>query len=194
MSGVDEADRAVSEVAAQYARVADRFGARVDGVSDAAWDEPAPCEGWLARDVVRHLVEWFPPFLATGAGIEFAAGPSVDEDPVAAWQALDEQVRALLASPDAATRMFVHAQAGTHPLDQAIGMFFTGDLVIHTWDLARATGQDETIDPEMAVGMLAGMEPIDEMLRGSGHYGPRVRVAEDADVATRLIAFTGRQP
>ena len=66
--------------------------------------------------------------------------------------------------------------------------------MIHTWDLARATGQDETIDPEMAVGMLAGMEPIDEMLRGSGHYGPRVTVAEDADVATRLIAFTGRQP
>lgn len=184
----------VGESAAQYARVSDRFGARVDGVPEGAWDAPAPCDGWVARDVVRHLVEWFPPFLATGAGIELASGPSVDEDPAGAWHALDEQIRLLLAEPEVASRTFAHPQAGTHPLDQAISMFFTGDLVIHTWDLARATGQDETIDAEMAVGMLAGMEPIDEMLRASGHYGPRVEVPADADVATRLIAFTGRQP
>jgi Mycothiol maleylpyruvate isomerase N-terminal domain len=47
---------------------------------------PSPVAGWDARDVVRHLTEWFPAFLAAGAGIDLPRGPSVDENPVAAWQ------------------------------------------------------------------------------------------------------------
>ena len=42
--------------------------------------------------------------------------------------------------------------------------------------------------------MYEGMEPMDEMLRSSGHYGPRVEVPDDADEQTKLIAFTGRRP
>jgi hypothetical protein len=42
--------------------------------------------------------------------------------------------------------------------------------------------------------MLDGMLPLDEVLRKSGQYGPRVEVAESADVQTRLLAFIGRQP
>ncbi len=40
----------------------------------------------------------------------------------------------------------------------------------------------------------AGMQPIDEMLRTSGHYGPKVEVPGTADTQTRLLAFTGRYP
>ena len=65
---------------------------------------------------------------------------------------------------------------------------------MHTWDLARAAGLDETLDADVVHDMLVGMEPLDEMLRASGHYGPRVEVPADADEQTRLIAFTGRQP
>jgi hypothetical protein len=42
--------------------------------------------------------------------------------------------------------------------------------------------------------LYEGMEPIDEILRQSGHYGARVEVAADADEQTKLIAFTGRHP
>jgi hypothetical protein len=42
--------------------------------------------------------------------------------------------------------------------------------------------------------MLEGMQPLDEMLRASGHYGPKVIVAAEADEQTQLIAFTGRTP
>ena len=42
--------------------------------------------------------------------------------------------------------------------------------------------------------MFVGMEPIDEVLRQSGHYGARVEVPDDADEQTKLIAFTGRRP
>ena len=65
---------------------------------------------------------------------------------------------------------------------------------MHTWDLARATGQDERLDPETCAQLLAGMEPIEELLRSSGQYGPRVRVPADADVQTRMLGFIGRNP
>ena len=47
-----------------------------------------------------------------------------------------------------------------------------------------------TVHPPVA----GGLEPIDELLRASGHFGPRVAAPDDADVQTRLLAFTGRQP
>ncbi len=43
--------------------VAAEFTATVEGVPDGGWDRPAPPHGWVARDVVRHLTEWFPAFL-----------------------------------------------------------------------------------------------------------------------------------
>ena len=183
-----------STIADRYRRVGGRFTETVVHVPDDAWDAPAPCEGWVARDVVRHLVDWFPPLLASGAGIVVPPGPSVDDDPVAAWSHLHGFVQALLDDPGTADVVFSHEQAGTHPLDQAIGMFFMGDVLLHTWDLARATGQDERLDPVEVSGMLAGMLPMDEVLRQSGHYGPRVEVADDADEQDRLIAFVGRHP
>ena len=73
-------------------------------------------------------------------------------------------------------------------------MIVVGDVVVHTWDLARATGQDESLDPEIVTEMLIGMQPMDEMLRQSGHYGPKVDVDDGADDQTKLIAFTGRTP
>jgi uncharacterized protein (TIGR03086 family) len=181
-------------IADRYRRVAGRFTERAREVPADAWERPAPCEGWVARDVVRHLVEWFPPFLRTGTGIELPAGPSVDEDPVGAWTTMSDAVQALLEAPDASTRRLSHPQAGDHPLDEAIGMFLLGDVLVHTWDLARATGLEDSLDPDEVAALLEGMLPMDELLRASGHFGPRVETPADAVPQTRLIAFTGRRP
>jgi len=181
-------------IAVRYGRVAAGFTATARAVPSGAWDDAAPCEGWVARDVVRHLVEWFPAFLASAGGPALAAGPSVDDDPTGAWIALDAGVQALLADPVVSASTIDHPHAGHHRLDDAVGTFFLGDVLVHTWDLARATGQTVTLDPEIVHDMLVGMEPLDEMLRASGQYGPRVDVPAGADEQTRLIAFTGRQP
>lgn len=180
--------------AGRYRRVAGHFSRVVVNTPAEAWDNPAPCEGWTARDVVRHLVEWVPGLLADAAGLEFAAGPAVDRDPAGAWHALNDTLQATLDDPANASRPFSHPQAGQHTLPAAIDMFVTGDVLVHTWDLARATGGDERLDPDEVHRMLAGMEPLDEVLRASGHYGPRVPVPEHADELARLIAFTGRRP
>jgi hypothetical protein len=73
-------------------------------------------------------------------------------------------------------------------------MFGIPDILIHTWDLARATGLDETLDAAEVHHLFVGMEPMDAVLRESGHYGTRVAVPPDADEQTKLIAFTGRHP
>ena len=177
-----------------HRRVAAAFTATVEGVAPGAWERPAPPEGWVARDVVRHLVEWFPAFLLGGTGIALPAGPSVDDDPVGAWRAQCDAVQALLDDPAVAEGVHDLPHLGTMPLGQAIDMIYTGDVFLHRWDLARATGQDETLDPETCAAMLEGMLPMDEVLRSSGHYGPRVDVPEDADPQTKLLAFIGRQP
>lgn len=184
----------MSEIAERFRRVASRLGERADEVADNAWDNPAPCEGWVARDVVRHLVEWVPAFLADAGGPPLVVGPSVEDDPAGAWHALNDGIQSLLDDPAASATELHHPRAGTHRLDDAIGTFVLGDVLVHTWDLARAAGLDETLDPEVVHDMLAGMEPLDEVLRASGQYGPRVDVPADADEQTRLIAFTGRHP
>lgn len=180
--------------AEEHRVVAGGFGATVDGVAGDAWDRPAPPAGWVARDVVRHLVEWFPAFLRASAGIELPASPSVDEDPAGAWHAQAGAVQALLDDPTLAERVHDFPHMGPITLGELIGRIYTGDVFLHRWDLARATGQDETLDPERCAAMLEGMLPLDEVLRSSGHYGPRVAVPADADVQTRLLAFIGRTP
>jgi uncharacterized protein (TIGR03086 family) len=178
----------------EHRRIAGEFTATVEGTDPAAWDRPAPPEGWVARDVVRHLVEWFPAFLSGAAGITLPPGPSVDVDPVGAWRTQTDAVQALLDDPTTADKEHDLPHIGTMSLAQAVDMIYTADVFLHRWDLARATGQDETLDPVKCAEMLEGMLPMDEVLRQSGQYGPRVEVADDADVQTKLLAFIGRTP
>ena len=179
--------------AERWRRLADDLGRRVDGVPPGRWDDPAPCEGWVARDVVRHLVEWMPALYFPAVDLPVPAIPSVDDDPAAAWRATDAAVSALLADPALAGRP-TSTRAGDMTLEALVAMTGLMDLLVHTWDLARATGQDETIDGEEAAAFLAGIEPWDAALRGSGHYGPRVPAPDGADAAAGLLAFTGRRP
>jgi uncharacterized protein (TIGR03086 family) len=178
--------------AERHRQISGGFTERVRGAS--AWDAPAPVPGWAARDVVRHLVEWLPAFLASGSDVRLPAGPSVDADPVAAWQAHSDAVQALLDDPATAARRLSNPHIGELPLDRAIDQFYTSDVFMHTWDLARATGQDERLDQEFCAQLLAGMEPMEEIIRSSGQYGPRVPVKDNADVQTRLLGFIGRDP
>jgi uncharacterized protein (TIGR03086 family) len=184
----------MSGPADEHRRVAAAFTTTVEGTPPESWDAPAPVEGWVARDVVRHLVEWLPAFLDGAVQIRLPAGPSVDDDPAGAWRSQTDAVQALLDDREAADREHDLPHIGRMTLGNAIDMIYTSDVFLHRWDLARATGQDETLDPEKCAVMLEGMLPLDEVLRQSGQYGPRVDVPDDADVQTKLLAFIGRTP
>ena len=183
----------MSEFAARYRKIAGQFTDRVTNVPEDAWDNPAPCEGWVARDVVRHLVEWVPGFFESYVGVSLPKPTTVDIDPAGAWVTLSDAIEALLDDPVVSAREF-DAPMGRMSVEQAVDMIVSSDVLLHTWDLARATGLDETLDPDEVHRMWEGMEPMDEPLRNSGHYGPRVSVPDDANEQAKLIAFIGRQP
>ncbi len=183
----------MSTPAEEFRETAARFGAVVAGVRPDQWDDAAPVPGWTARDVVAHLVGWFPA-LVHDVDVTVPAGPPVEEDPAAAWELFAGGVQAVLDDPATEALVPGNPNFGGVSLPQAVSRFFTTDVFQHTWDLARATGQDDTLDPERCAQLLAGMEPIEELMRQSGQYGPRVEVAEDADAQTRLLGFIGRDP
>lgn len=167
---------------------ADRFTRVTEGVTD--WDAPTPVAEWQTRDVVDHLVTWFGGFLETGAGIRLP--DHADAVPSQRWAERARDVQALLDDPP--DRPFRHPQIGELPVDVAVDRFYTSDVFMHTWDLARASGQDVRLDPEVCAELLAGMEAMEDVIRASGQYGARVDVPATADVQTRLIAFIGRDP
>lgn len=183
----------MSELADRYRKIAGEFTKRVEAVPDDAWARPAPCEGWVARDVVRHLVEWGPAMLFENWNIERPETPSVDEDPAGAWRAVNDAMQRALDDPAVATSER-ETQMGNNTLERVADMIWTNDVLVHTWDLARATGQDDTLDAAEVARMYEGMEPMDAAIRNSGHFGPRVEVADDADPQSKLLGFTGRDP
>lgn len=182
----------MTETAERYAKVAATLTDRVEQVPPDAWDNPAPCAGWVARDIIRHIVDVSAYFLGrTDAGAP--KGPSVDDDPAGAWAAARDAVLAGLNDPAVAALEY-DTPMGKSTFEQTVAMFGVADILVHTWDLARATGLDETLDAGEVHRLLTAMEPMDEMMRQGDAFGPKVEVPADADEQTRLIAFTGRNP
>ncbi len=177
--------------AARHARIADDFSEVAEQVTD--WDAPTPVADWRARDVVGHLTTWLPGLLSAG-GVELDAPAGADDDPVAAWRAHAAAVQALLDDPELVSAEFSHPQIGTMPVAEAIDRFYTADVFMHIWDLARASGQDAGLDPEFCTQLLTGMEAMEDVLRTSGQFGPPLEVPADADPQSRLMGFIGRDP
>jgi len=105
-----------------------------------------------------------------------------------------EAVQALLDDPATQDRVLANPHTGELPLDRAVDQFYTADVFMHTWDLAKATGQDDGLDADLCGQLLAGMEQFEEAMRSSGQYGARVEVPEDAGPQARMLGFIGRDP
>lgn len=178
--------------AERHRRFAATFTERVEGTTD--WDAPAPVAEWTARDVVGHLTTWFPGFLAASSAVRLPDGPSVADDPVAAWRGQADAIQGLLDDPASAQLVVTNENLGDMPLSVAVDRIYNADVFMHTWDLARATGQDDRLDPEFCAVLAEGLEGMGELLQKSGQYGPRVDVPADADAQTRLLGLIGRDP
>jgi uncharacterized protein (TIGR03086 family) len=182
----------MSDIAERYERITAQFTDRVRAVPADSWNSPSPCEGWTARDVVGHLTEWIPAFFGS-QGVEFPTVPSVQDDPVGAWETVQQTIAKALAEPTMAAKQ-IETPFSTQSLAETVDMIVTGDVFTHTWDLARATGQDETLDPAHLQLMIAAMgEMPEDVLRAEGMFGPRIDVPADADDQTRFLAYAGRR-
>ena len=186
-------------VAARFRRRADAFEATVAAVPGSDWSRPSPCTEWDARDVVRHVVDMHAVMLHP-YGRTPRPAPTVDQDPLAALQAARADVQELLDDPELATQV-VQSPAGTMPGAAMIDGVISADLVLHRWDLARATGQDDTFEPDELARMWPGLQQIPDVMRVPGAFGPgvvvfgpEVPVPADAPLQDRALGLLGRDP
>lgn len=191
-------DDTVSKLLELHDRAFAEFGRRVHAVGPDQWSAATPCTDWTVRDLVNHLTGeqlWVPPLLG-GATVEEVGsrfdGDVLGVDPVSAWDSAATAARAAFAEPGALERT-VHLSYGERPAQYYL-QEMTADLVIHAWDLARAIGADETLDPELVDSVLTAAAPHADTLAASGAFAPPVPVPADADPQTRLIALFGRTP
>jgi uncharacterized protein (TIGR03086 family) len=163
-----------------------------------SWSNQSPCEEWTARDVAGHAMgvvsnvaarlgkaETVDPFVEPGK----IAG----DDVVASWTKIRNNVLEALDQPGALDHPIEHPQLGNTNIDGFIAMM-TGDALIHSWDIARATGGNERLDPGLIPVVLEGLQKRDpKVMRSPGRYKAETTIASDVDPQTRLLAYVGRK-
>jgi uncharacterized protein (TIGR03086 family) len=187
------------ELVQLHGRCGQRFAALVAGVGPGQWHDGTPCSEWDVRTLVHHLLYeqyWVPP-LFEGLGIEQVGdrfeGDLMGDD-ASAWPGLlassIEQAHAAVAQPGALDRT-VHLSFGDAP-GREYAIQLIADLAIHGWDLAQATGQDATLDPDTVALLLTWTEANVELLAGSGMFGVRIDAVLGAPDDVRLLGLLGR--
>ena len=185
------------DLADVHARALAATRQKVAGVPDDKWDAPSPCEGWTARELLNHIVSgnyWVGP-LVEGKTIEEVGdrydGDVLGDDPLGAYDASAREAAAAF-NADGAMERPVAVSYGPVPGEVYAGHRFI-DVLIHGWDLAKATGQDTSLDPDLVQACWDVVTPQAELLAGSGAFGSTVDVGDDADLQTRLLALLGRE-
>jgi len=180
-----------------HARALEHARRSIAGVGDDQWDTVSDCEDWTVRELVNHVVtgNYWAAELASGLTIE-AVGDRLDgdvlgTDPVRAYDDSSMVAAAVFRAPGAMDAPCA-VSYGPVPGSVYCGHRFL-DVLIHGWDVARSTGQDTTLDPELVEACWAVVEPQMDMVEGSGMFGTPVEVADGSDLQTRLLAVLGRR-
>lgn len=181
----------MNATAASYASTAQALSAVLDRVPADAWTRPSPCEGWTARDVVRHVVDTQRDLLTTH-GCDVGPAPDLDADPAAAFRAHTTRAAELVSDDALVTRTY-DGFFGPTTVGATLEQFYVWDMVVHRWDVARATGGDETFTDAELDRTEAGAASFGEALHMDGICGPAVPVPVGADRRTRVLAELGRR-
>jgi uncharacterized protein (TIGR03086 family) len=186
----------MTDIARLHHRALDATRSTVAGVAPDQLTLPTPNEGWDVRFLLNHLVSgnlWAVE-LAEGGTIEGVGdrldGDVLGDDHVAAYDASAVTAAAAFEAPGALEAPCA-VSYGPVPGSVYAGHRFV-DVLVHGWDLATATGQDTTIDPELAAACIDVVTPQADMLSASGMFGSPVDLPDGADAATRLLAMLGR--
>ena len=169
-----------------YSRASKWAGATV---ADAAGqlDAPTPCDDWDVRTLLNHVVETQRYFTSTARGEE-ASLPSptppelVGDDPVAVVDRARTDTAAAFSEPGVIDK--------TGP---ALAIAFS-DLLLHTWDLAKATGQDATMPSGLAEAAYESIHGKFTDEQRKGLFKPEIAVDASASAQEKLLAYTGRDP
>jgi len=172
------------ESVAVLSRALDQAGDVLAAVHADQLSGPTGCEDWTVEQLIAHLLADTSNFVTMmrGDDPDWSAGlPPLPEDWAAAFRSgADDLIHLWHQRED--------DDAGPPPDMQ------TAEFAVHTWDLARATGQSSALDPEVAEHGLAYMSAnLKPEMRGDA-FRAEIEVADDAPVYDRLAAFAGRDP
>jgi uncharacterized protein (TIGR03086 family) len=161
---------------------------------------PTPCAEYDVRGLLNHMLFWGPSLIGSAAKESIApvAESENDVDLVGVdWrQNVEKHVDATIVAwsdPQAWEGMTVFAVSPDLPAPMVGGMV-VGELVVHGWDLARATGQDPSWDADVLAFLHEQVERTADQGRQMGIYGPAILVPADAPMLHRVLGLTGRDP
>lgn len=178
----------------QLAIAAGVTGQVIDAVTDDQWGLPTPCENWTVRDLVEHIVAGNDGFTVALHGQATAPGATAEQSGDLASQ-FRRSVRELLRAfrrPGALERM-VDVPFGTVPGAVALHLRIT-ELLVHGWDLARATGQAVMFPQDVAEQELAfSRRALGDVPSDRRPFAPPEPVVDDASAIDRLAACLGRK-
>lgn len=185
------------DLAQLHRRAVEGWQARFDAVEPGQWHDPTPCAEWDVRALVNHVVGeelWTAPLVdgATMAEVgDRFDGDVLGEDPatVARTAALEAVGAVTQRLPAGGT---VHLSFGDVPIEEYVHQL-TADHLVHSWDLAAATGQSRQLDPDVVAGVAEWFADQESTYRDGGAIGPRVGSAGD-DPQSQLLAGFGRDP
>jgi uncharacterized protein (TIGR03086 family) len=175
----------------------ERFVARMTADQ---YELPTPCSEWDVRALLNHLLGVFAVhralFTDEPPEVNMPPGglPDVDlvgDQPLAAYRAGVDAVLAVTGGEALATTR--QTPLGAMPGEMLCG-FTTLDILVHGWDLATATAQDATLEPDLADQVLAfARQAITDNMRAP-HIGAEIAVGAAASPTERLVAYLGRTP
>jgi uncharacterized protein (TIGR03086 family) len=167
----------------------------IAGVQADQWDDPTPCATWTVRDLANHLVGGGAMFAASfrGETVEMGDGATPDllgDDPTAAWDQVTADFAAAVSTPGAMDREVVLPFASL-PAPVALDIA-TFDLLVHAWDLARATGQSFDPPADLVAHAQPVARPVVDGLRDGNTFKDATATPEAARDIDALAAYTGR--
>jgi uncharacterized protein (TIGR03086 family) len=179
-----------------FRRATESCGRRVLAVGDDQWHHPTPCSAWDVRALVNHVVAenlWVPPLFEgktiREVGDQFD-GDVLGDDPKQVWR--DSASHAVGAvEADGAIERTVHLSFGDTPGEEYAYQLFA-DLLIHGWDVARAIGADDSLDPELVRACAEWFDQREDLYRMTGAIAERVQT-DGHDPQTQLLARFGRK-
>jgi uncharacterized protein (TIGR03086 family) len=175
-----------------YRTLADQMTTVLEAVDPTRWDDPSPCDRWSASDVVDHVITTQRDFL-TRNDLDPGPAPDVDDDPPTAWRAHAARVEHVLARPGVAGRSF-DGYFGPTTVGATVAQFYGFDMIVHRWDVARATGVDTSFTADELEQIETSIDGFGEQLYADGVCGPPVAVDDAASRQDRLLALMGRDP
>jgi uncharacterized protein (TIGR03086 family) len=176
-------------------RTFESTGHILEGVGPDELSNPTPCSEWDVRALLDHVIGVIAGFGAAAARESAPpAPPEVGDEPLAAYRTVTQQALDAWNRPGALEGTCTIGHGLTVPAGVAAGINVL-DTLVHGWDLARATGQDETLDPELAAAALEiARQVVSDEIRGSGSFDAPVAVSAAASPTAELVAFLGRRP